>query len=432
MKRIGIVLLAAIIALTLAGCGRKEAKPEAVSGFEPALDTRTSAKVTVAGNYSNFEALEAVFDDFNAVYPNVELSYVKPDDYNNMIGTILDGSDAPSIYFTFSWMAGRELYDACFAHAEDLADPALNLNLEGIRQTLLSRAADGSLPMVPVFATTHGMLVNNDLFEKEKLSVPTTYPELIEACSKLKEKGYPSPMLGYNGSASYSLLNSIAYPYFCGTLAGDADAVAAANAMDPAAGEFMRPALERVLDMLDKGCFDLDACAKIEDNYTALILRFFEGDVPMMICNGDTVSGTRKRESQSEAFTAHPFKYSFAPIPLTDEGTTLLDTASVQFSVNKDCADLDMVNEFMRFLLNTDALNKMAEIKRLVTPGVDLSYDSVYAALAGVKPEQVVSPEAVHISDDTSIQLRMAVYKLVNEGLSLDEAIQGYGSYVLE
>ena len=40
----------------------------------------------------------------------------------------------------------------------------------------------------------------------------------------------------------------------------------------------------------------------------------------MMICAGDTVSGTKKRESQSEAFTASPFNYSFVPIPLTDEG----------------------------------------------------------------------------------------------------------------
>ena len=34
----------------------------------------------------------------------------------------------------------------------------------------------------------------------------------------------------------------------------------------------------------------------------------------------NTVSGTRKRESQSEAFTNAPFDYSFAPIPLSDDG----------------------------------------------------------------------------------------------------------------
>lgn len=429
MKRFMIALLALALTLTLTACGGKK---QETGAFKPALDTKAGGKVVVAGNYSNFESLEAIFDDFNAIYPNVDLSYFKPDDYNNMIGTILDGSDAPAIYFTFSWMYGREMYDACFAHAEDLSDPALGLNLDGLRQSLLSRDESGALPMLPVFATTHGMLVNNDLFEREKLSVPTTYPELLEVCAALKEKGYASPMMGYNGAASTSLANSVAYPMFCGTLAGDKGAITMANAMDPAAGDSMRPALERLREMADKGCFDLAECDKIEDNYTALILRFFEGDVPMMVCNGDTVSGTRKREGQSEAFTAKPFKYSFVPIPLTDEGTWLMDTASIQFSVNKDHPDVAMANEFMRFLFTTEEINKMAEIKRLVTPSVDLTYDSVYAALAKVDAAQVVSPEALGISDDASIQLRMAAYKLVNGALTLDEAVAGYGGYELE
>ena len=430
MKRMCIALLIAALALGLTACGAK--KQESGAAFQPTLDAKTAARVTVAGNYSNFEALEAVFDDFNAVYPNVELSYVRPDDYNNMIGTILDGDDAPSIYFTFSWMYGRPLYDACFAHAEDLSDPALGLNLAGIRPGLLSRDAEGRVPMVPVFATTHGMLVNEDLFAREKLSVPTTYAELLAVCAALREKGYASPMMGYNGAASTSMVNSIAYPFFCATLAGDPAAVDAANALDPAAGESMRPALSALADLLEQGCADLATCAQIEDNYTGLILRFFEGDVPMMVCNGDTVSGTRKRESQSEAFTAKPFKYSFVPIPLTDEGAYLLDTPSVQFSVNKDCADLAMANEFMRFLLTPEELNKLAEIKRLVTPGVDMTYDSVYAALAGVSADRIISPEALGISDDVSIQLRMAAFKMVNDPMSIDEAIANYGSYELE
>ena len=428
MKRRLLALMIALLVTVLAGCGGKTAQ-EDTAGFKPALDAKTAAKVVVAGNYSNFEALEAIFEDFNAIYPEVELSYFKPDDYNNMISTILESSDAPDIYFTFYWMFWRKQYAACLTHAEDLSDPALGLNLDGIRPGLLTRDADGKLPMVPVFATTHGMLVNNDLFEKEGVSIPTTYPELLTACAALREKGYASPMLGYNGNPSTSLVNSITYPYFCGTIAGDAEAVAAANALDPTAGEHMRPALERITDMLAQGCIDLAECAKIEDNYSAVILRFFEGDVPMMVCSGDPVSGTKKRESQSEAFTANPFKYSFVPIPLTEEGTYLLDTASIQFSVNKDSANLAMANEFMRFLLTTEELNKMAEIKRLVTPSVDLSYDSVYAALANVKPEQIVSPEAAHIADDAAIQMRLAADSVVNGGLSIDDAIAQYGTF---
>ena len=60
----------------------------------------------------------------------------------------------------------------------------------------------------------------------------------------------------------------------------------------------MRPTLERMEYFLNDCFVDLDACGEIQDNYEAVILRFFEGDVPMMVCSGDTVSGTKKRESR--------------------------------------------------------------------------------------------------------------------------------------
>ena len=39
------------------------------------------------------------------------------------------------------------------------------------------------------------------------------------------------------------------------------------------------------------------------------------------------------------------------PIPMTDDGGYFIDSPSIEFSVNKDCDDLDMTNEFMRFLV---------------------------------------------------------------------------------
>ena len=205
--------------------------------------------------------------------------------------------------------------------------------------------------LVPVFSRTYGMLVNNDLFEKEGLSVPTTWTELMAVCEAFRGKGYASPMMGYSLKSSSCFMNTVAYPLFAATLAENPEALALANDLDPAAGEYMRPALEAVEQLIQTGCIDLGECDKIEDNYTQVILRFFEGDVPMMICTGDTVSGTKKRESQSEAFTNAPFNYTFLPIPMTEDGGYFIDSPSIQFSVNKDCDDLDMTNEFMRFLI---------------------------------------------------------------------------------
>ena len=430
MKKTISMFLAVLMILGLAACGAE--KPEAApaeEGFQPALDPSVSCHITVAGGYDNFEALEAEFDRFNEHYPNVELVFTKVDDYNNMIGTVLNGNDAPDIYVNYSWMVGREQYKESIEHAENLADPALGLDLSCIRGNIILNTDDGTLPMVPVFSNTYGMLVNNSLFEKEGLSVPTTYQELVAVCRAFREKGYENPMMGFTKKETTSLFTLTTYPFFCGTVAQDAEAVQKLNAMDPSAGEYMWPALEKIVQFVSDSGVNLDACAEIENNYDAVILRFFEGDVPMMTCSGDTVSGTRKRESRSEAFIANPFPYAFVPVPMSDEGANFLDMPNLQFSVNRESPNLDMANEFMRFLITPRELNEMAQNKGLMSPTKDLSFNSMYAAFGAVPESRILSPEVIGLTDDAVIQLRQAVYRVGTGEMTIDEAVAAYGTF---
>lgn len=429
MKKKMCMTLAVLMALGLTACGSPKQEEVPDEGFKPSLDTSASCHINVAGGYDNFEALEAEFDRFNEYYPSVELVFTKVDDYNNMIGTVLNGNDAPDIYVNYSWMYGRDQYKSSIDHAENLADPALGLNLDCIRSNIILNTADGNLPMIPVFANTYGMLVNNSLFEKEGLKVPTTYKELVEVCDAFRKKGYENPMMGFSNEETTSFYTLTSYPYFCGTIANDAEAVKQLNALDPAAGGYMRPSLEKIVQFIDDGCINPDACAEIENNYDAVILRFFEGDVPMMTASGDTVSGTEKRESRSEAFIANPFTYTFAPVPLSDEGANFLDMPNLQFSVNKDSANLDMANEFMRFLITSEELNRMAQKKGLMSPTKDLSFNSKYAAFGDIPESRILSPEAFGLTDDAVIQFRQAVYAVGTGAMSIDDAIAGYGTF---
>ena len=422
----GILLICTLLSLT--ACGGKP-QEETAAGFKPSLDTSTGCSITVVGSYDNFEALEAEFDKFNEIYPNVQLSYVKLDDYNNVLGTTLESNDKPNVFFSYTWMMGNEKYASVCAHMEELSDSALGLNLSCIRPGILNHDAEGHVFMAPVFSRTYGMLVNNDLFEKEGLSVPTTLTELAAVCEAFRSKGYASPMMGYSLKSSGSFMYTVAYPLFAAALAENPEALALANELDPAAGEYMRPALEAVVQLIQSGCINLTECDKIEDNYTQVILRFFEGDVPMMICAGDTVSGTKKRESQSEAFASAPFDYAFAPIPLTDDGGYFIDSPSIQFSVNKNCENLDMTNEFMRFLITSEELNAMASVKRLVTPTKDLSFDTVYAPFGQVPAERTISPEVIGIKDPLTVQIRVAAFQVGKGEITIDEAVAMYGSF---
>lgn len=436
MVRYLLVLSFAVVAVALAACtSAGSSQPSGASGqsgeqkgFAATLDTNTKCSLSVVGRYDNFEALEAEFDKFNAYYPNVELSYTKIDDYNNLVSAALDSKDAPDIFFAQDFMLESDSYQSLFKHAEDLSDPKLGIDLTCVRPSLLCKDEAGKCPMVPIFSSTSGILVNEDLFKKENIEVPTTYEELLAACDAFNKAGYPTAILCYNVPSAYgNLVGDLMYS----DASKNPSMVEKLNSLDPSAGEYMRPVLEKVADMMDKGCINLDVCNELEDGYNALILRFFEGDIPMALSSADTASGTAKRESQSDAFGAHPFSYAFYPLTLTDEGACLLDKPSVQFAVNKDSANLDMANEFMRFLVSTQELNDIARAKRLPTVTNDLSYDGVYAPFSKVDPSRIISTREVGLADDVTIQYRVAAYQVANKEASIDEAIAGFGTYTL-
>ena len=429
MKKMMSIFLTLMMILSMTACGSEKQEETVQEGFKPSLDTSVSCNIKIAGGYDNFEALETEFDRFNEYYPNVKLAYTKVDDYNNMIGTVLDGNDAPDIYVNYSWMYGRDQYKSSIDHAENLADPAIGLDLNLIRSNILLNTDDGTLPMVPVFSNTYGMLVNQSLFEKEGLSVPTTYDELIEVCNSFRDKGYDNPIMGFSKEETTSIFTLAVYPLFCDSVADDKDAVDKLNSLDASAGEYMRSSLEKITQFLDDSGVNLNECDKIEDNYEAVILRFFEGDIPMMTCSGDTVSGTKKRESRSETFTANPFTYTFVPLPIADDGAIFLDMSNLQFSVNKNGANLDVSNEFMRFLITSEELNEMAQNKGLMSPTKDLSFNSMYAAFGDVPEAKILSPEEIGLTDDAVIQLRHAAYSVGKGEMTIDEAVDAFGTF---
>ena len=429
MKKTICMFLSAVMLLGMVSCSTLEPKAQYQKEFKPALDTSASCNIRISGGYDNFEALETEFERFNVYYPNVKLEYTKVDDYNNMIGTVLNGNDAPDIYVNYSWMYGREQYQSSIDHAENLADPALGLDLNCLRGNIVLKTGDGTLPMVPVFSNTYGMLINQSLFEKEGLKIPTTYQELVKVCSAFREKGYENPIMGFTQKETTSLFTLTIYPFFLETVANDPEAVKKLNSLDASAGEYMRPSLEKITQFMNDGCVDLESCNEIENNYDAVILRFFEGDVPMMVCSGDTVSGTKKRESRSEEFIANPFKYTFVPVPMSDDGAVFVDMANLQFSVNKDSKNLEMANEFMRFLVTQSELNEMAKNKGLMSPTKDLSFNSMYAAFGMVPESRILSPELIGVTDDAGIQLRQASYCVGTGQMTIDEAVAFYGKF---
>ena len=420
MKKITLAILTlSLFAGFLVSCKKSSAKV-----FKPRLAPETKCQIHIVGNYKNFEALEAEFDRFNEFYPDVELSYSYLDNYKATIKSAMASDAAPDIYMTFPWMLDKSDYKDVLDSAQNMSDEkALGYNLSAIRKELIARLADGRVPMVPVLSGSYGMMVNEDIFKKEGLELPDTYNELVEACKKLKAAGYPSPIMAY--LESFMTLPMI-YSYFCKTIQDNPQAIAQLNALDKAAGQYLKPTLEWAQNFKEEEIIDYSYCRVLKDKYNSAILRFFEGDVPIMLCDTETVSGTQKRESQSQAFVNNPFKYSFRIFPATDKGSDFVNSVVIGFSVNKNSDNLEMTNEFMRFLIRTDELNNLAKIKRLITTSTDYSFDEMYTPLGKSSP---IYPDELGLVDNATAQMRNAVYQVMRGNMTVEQAVANYGQF---
>lgn len=66
------MLIAAAVSVSLmTACG----KAEEAEGFVPRLDTQAEITIDIAGFFGNYEALDAVTNSFNKIYPNVSFGY---------------------------------------------------------------------------------------------------------------------------------------------------------------------------------------------------------------------------------------------------------------------------------------------------------------------------------------------------------------------
>ena len=87
-----------------------------------------------------------------------------------------------------------------------------------------------------------------------------------------------------------------------------------------------------------------------------------------------------------------------------------------------------MANEFMRFLVTTGEMNRMAQAKRMVTPCVDMSLDGVYAAFGKLGADRVINQSDLGLSDTPDAQVRKAGWQVSNGNITVDEAVASFGN----
>lgn len=364
---------AAALALSMAGCS--SGNTEKAASFDPSLDTNATVQLDAIGYFGNFEALDQVVADFNEYYPNVTFNYQQVGGSDEE--AYLDANPGTDVIMTSHQTLkakGFNLVDYC----DDLSQD--NIDTSAIDEKMLANSyVDGTLVSIPMGQNIAGIVVNTSLLEKEGLEVPKTKSEFLDCCKALKEKGY-TPVQGPSKSIYADLtVNEMASiigkdsSLASGLASGDKPSIAKMETE-------LEPALDFIKELVDKGYTDPKVNDSYpEDNYDGAIMTFFEGEVPFWVCNTEKVSGMKKRESKSDAFTANPFSYTFIGVPNGDEyGQYAYQEPWFGFGVCKTSDNKDYAAEFVRFLATKDEINTMSSVKGVPSVAVEPTNAEIY------------------------------------------------------
>lgn len=433
-KWLSILCTLCILVGCLTGCGQSapaasQAGVEA-AGFSPSMDTSAELTLNVYGSWSNFEALEAAAADWNEIYPGVLISYTRINDYNKELDGLVSGPDKPDIvtFGTTSYYANKE---HLAGQLEDLSDIGLDTSV--FRSGVLSSAMyDGRMLALNWGMQAAGFVVNEDLLASLGLEVPATHEDFLAVCAALKQAGC-TPIQGCYINIYPNLLKNDRDA----RLAAEADQDALYKKFDsvePGCGKYFEPEFKAMFQLKAEGYFDHDLNMTIGDVYEASIMHFFEGDTPFFCSNTELVTGMKKRESKSEAFTAHPFSYSFVSLPVESETPALSQSTMVGLSIVRDAPNADWAEEFLRFLCTEKELNKMASVKGV--PGLTTSAreDGRFASLSSLPEENVFDADAYPVInlidrpfEDTVWRIATGEYTTLEEAETcFEELMAGY------
>ena len=177
--------------------------------------------------------------------------------------------------------------------------------------------------------------------------------------------------------------------------------------------------------LYDAGDLNLEGDS-LDDNYEALLLRFFEGDIPMISAGESTYSGAAKREAKSETFSENPFSYAFVPA-VYDESKApyTMQLGGLCMGIYKETEQLDLVNEFARFLLSDEEMLVLQEIKHLPTSNL-VNGREEFPYLQTEKETYCASAEGISVMDEQIFTDSIDLYIPGGDTAAAEEKLQEF------
>lgn len=239
--------------------------------------------------------------NFEKAYPNIKLEVdaTENETFKTKIRTAVAANEAPDIfcYWGGGYMKNFVTAGKLLPLNDYLNDGTKDKLLEG---TLTNMTFDGEVYGLPHTMDIGTFFINQELFDKYNIKVPTTYDELVEACKEFRKNGVKTPM-AVGGKEAWCI---DMYLDMLQLRAGGYDACI--NALS-GKGSFEDPGIidgaKKLQELVKIGAFGDSPMAISRDESE---VPFYNGEVPMYF-NGSWTIGNVNRSKVKDKIKIVPF-----------------------------------------------------------------------------------------------------------------------------
>ncbi len=338
MKKItAIVLLLVIVIASLGVFVACDKKGQLGADFTVPEGGYDGSAVTIKFYHTMGQSLRKVLDKhivkFNEIYPNITVEHSQVGGYDevlNQINTELAGGseNAPHLAYCYSDHVAVYNLSKSAIKLDSLADSTITNkdgSLVGFSQAQKDdfierfynegkQFGDGATYQLPLSRSTEVLYYNKDFFDKNKLTVPTTWDEMEEVCKKIKEIDSSCTPLGYDSEANWFITMAEQSGSSYTTLEGDENFTFVNDAN--------KAFVKRLREWRQKGYI---VTKSLNNNaYTSDLFKIgeVEGKLKTYMCIGSSGGATYQRPAKIENATDgknYLFEVGIATLPQLDK-----------------------------------------------------------------------------------------------------------------
>ena len=381
--------VAATVIISFCGAGCADSNKGAIIEFNSSNKSSNEKRLTFVGykgGMQNVIAIEESLQGFMKVNPSVTITYeYAPGVLSDLLKRRLTAGTLDDVFTvdldSYQYLKSK---DALM----DLSDiPGIENYLPLMKNQF---DLDGKAYFVPACITTYGLYVNYDLLKKHGLSIPQNYSEFKTVCDYFVGKGV-TPVIGNNDNTFRALIAAIGFFDIYREQNPNTE-IARLNNDIPALLTKLKPAVERIAEMLDKGYIDSGAIDSTyptrltSDNAVGELSLFLKGEQPFMI--------TGNWASPRVTAAGCNFSYGVHALPVMDDGVSLVMDGNTCLAVNKKTKYPAEVKNFMSFLMDKDNMWKYCESQSSYTP---LKNDS------RIPSDKTIAPSAEYLNGNRTV-----------------------------